>query len=88
VPDHADTEDQKQIIRDKCTKFNKWCEDVGIKCPKITYPEFFEGGLVGGMVNAPIAHREAFLIVPYSVIISLDKCNRDPVMGLFYAENP
>lgn len=61
---------------------------MGIKCPKITYPEFFEGGLIGGMVNAPIAHREVFLIVPYSIIISLDKCHRDPVMGKVFAQNP
>ena len=40
------------------------------------------------MVNAPIAHREVFLIVPYSIIISLDKCHRDPVMGKVFAQNP
>ena len=40
------------------------------------------------MVNAPIHHREAFLVVPYEVIISVDKCHRDPTLGKFYAENP
>lgn len=56
--------------------------------PKVTYPDFFDGGLVGGRVNAPIHHREAFLYVPYKVIISLDKCFRDENLKDFYAENP
>jgi len=57
---------------------------VGIIYPKITYPDFFEGGLVGGRVNAPIEHREAFLFVPYSVTISIQKCLKDPVLKDFY----
>jgi hypothetical protein len=61
---------------------------VGILCPKITYPDFFEGGLVGARVNAPIKHREAFLCVPYSAIISVDKCKRDASLEAFYNENP
>ncbi len=61
---------------------------MGILYPKITYPDFFEHGLVGGRVNAPIEHREAFLFVPYSVVISLDKCLNDPNLSPFYKENP
>ena len=56
--------------------------------PKITYPAFFEGGLVGCKVNAPIAHREAFLFVPYSAIMSYIKCLKDPEISHFYEENP
>jgi len=87
VPDHAADEVAQAFIRAKCARFNQWCKDVGILIPKIDYPEFFEGGLVGGKVNAPIEHREAFLFVPYKVVISLDKCLRDPSLFFFYDEN-
>ena len=87
VPDHATSDEIKEIIRKKCEKFNEWCKNVGIISPKITYPEFFEGGLVGGMINTPIEHCEAFLYVPYKVIISIDKCVSDPYMQKFYEEN-
>lgn len=87
VPDHASDEVAQAFIRAKCARFNQWCKDVGILIPKIDYPEFFEGGLVGGKVNAPIEHREAFLFVPYKVVISLDKCLRDPTLFYFYDDN-
>jgi hypothetical protein len=66
----------------------KWCSDVGILCPKIDYPAFFEGGLVGGRVNSPIENREAWLFVPFKVIISIDKCLADPKLSVFYYQNP
>lgn len=68
-------------------RFKKWCASIGIEMPKLDYPAFFEGGLVGCRVNAPIKHREAFVKVPYKALISVDKCNRDPVLKQFYAEN-
>lgn len=64
-----------------------WCKKVGIYCPKLQYPSFFEGGLVGARVLEPIAHREAFMFVPYSVIISLDKCQSHEILGPIYANN-
>jgi hypothetical protein len=84
VPDHADTLEMENLIRQRCIKFNQWCKDVGILHPKITYPAFFEGGLVGCMVNSPIEHREAFLFVPFSATISVEKCLNDPVLGEFF----
>lgn len=87
IPDHAESEEVRNKIRQKCERFNAWCKQVGIICPKIEYPAFFEGGLVGGKVTAPIEHREAFLCIPYNVIISIDKCVKDPVLKQFYGEN-
>lgn len=84
MPDHADSEEIENIIRLKCARFTKWCNDVGILYPKLTYPDFFEGGLVGARVNTPIEHREAFLFVPYSVVVSLDKCLNEPNLVPFY----
>ena len=39
--------------------------------PKAEYPAYFEGGLVGVRAKEPIEHREAFLSVPYDMIISV-----------------
>jgi hypothetical protein len=39
------------------------------------------------MVNSPIEHREAFLFVPFSVTISVEKCLKDPVLSDFYLQN-
>lgn len=88
VPDHAATDEDKELIKQKCLKFTKWCADVGIKYPKVDYPHFFEGGLVGGIVREPIKHREAFLYVPYEVLITTVRCLADPEMKPFYAEFP
>ena len=41
IPDHVDTEEKKEIVNQKSVAFAKWCADVGIKHPKITYPAFF-----------------------------------------------
>jgi len=87
VPDHADSEEMQMVIRAKTSRFNQWCKDVGILTPKIDYPAFFEGGLVGCKVNTPIEHREAFLFVPFKAIISVDKCLNNPVLKVFYEEN-
>ena len=51
LPDHADTQEAQDLIRIKCAKFVDWCNEVGIIFPKVTYPDFFEGGLVGARVN-------------------------------------
>lgn len=88
VTDHASSELEKEIIRNKCEKFVQWVTDVGIKCPKLEYPGFFDGGLVGVKVKAPIAHREAFLFVPQNVIISLDKCYNHQELGPIFELYP
>lgn len=38
-------------------------------------------------VKEKIQHREAFLYVPLNVIISIDKCLADPVMGPVFSEH-
>lgn len=65
-----------------------WCKQVGVICPKLEYPHFFEGGLVGVRAKAPIPHRQAFLFVPQSVIISLDKCKSCTALQPIFTENP
>ena len=82
------TEIERQKVIEKCARFNAWCKEVGIICPKLDYPAFFEGGLVGAKFNSEVKHREAFLFVPFTAIISIDKCRKDPKLCDFYNENP
>jgi hypothetical protein len=88
LPDHASNEVEQELIRQKCERFTKWCQSLGIMHPKIDYPWFFESGLIGCRVNTPISQREAFLFVPYTAVLSADRCWRDPDLKDFYAENP
>lgn len=39
---------------DKFALFNQWCEKEGVIMPKVTYPAFFEGGLIGAKCNEDI----------------------------------
>ena len=56
--------------------------------PKLEYPAYFDGGLVGVKALAPIAHREAFLSIPYKMLMTCDGAARHPVLGRVIAENP
>jgi len=40
------------LIVEKCSRFTQWCKEVGILYPKLDYPAFFDGGLVGAKVNS------------------------------------
>ena len=72
----------------KCQVFNDWCEANGVKRPKIEYPAYFEGGLVGMRATEPIAHREAFLGIPYKMLMTVAGAQRHPVLGPIIVENP
>lgn len=51
VPDFAATKEDEEKIRMKCQNFNNWCKEQGISFPKLEYPAFFDGGLVGAKVT-------------------------------------
>ena len=65
----------------------KWCEEVGIKTPKLEYPAYFEGGLVGVRAKETIRHREMILSIPYKCLLSIDKAKSDPILGKVFKEN-
>lgn len=79
----AGVEDHAQ----KCKEFNEWCAKVGIICPKLEFPAFFDGGLLGVKAIEPIRHREMIIAVPYSVLISTQKAWNDPVLRDVFSEN-
>ena len=72
---YASNQDKKYEI------FNSWCEREGVKIPKLEYPTVFEGGLLGARVKEDIQHREAFLFIPFKMLMSLDYAHQHRVLG-------
>ena len=68
--------------------FNEWCRVNGVKLPKVDYPGYFKGGLVGVKAREPIAHRESFISIPYRMLMTVDGAMRHEVLGPILAENP
>ena len=56
--------------------------------PKVEYPAYFEGGLVGMRATEKIEHREAFLSVPYKMLMTVDAARNHPVLGGIINYNP
>lgn len=56
--------------------------------PKLEYPAYFEGGLLGVRAKEPIKHRESFLAIPYKMLMTVDAAQRHEVLGPIIAENP
>ena len=56
--------------------------------PKLEYPAYFEGGLLGVKVKESINHREAYMYVPFKMLMSIDKAKSHPVVGKIIKENP
>ena len=53
--------------------FLNWCKAEGVIMPKLQYPAYFENGLVGVRCASDIENREAFLYVPFKMILSVSK---------------
>ena len=45
---------EKQDLVAKAVRFREWCEKNGVKMPKLEYPAFFEGELIGVKVREDI----------------------------------
>jgi len=72
----------------KCQVFNDWFFENGGRMPKLQYPAYFKGGLVGVRATQPIMHREAFLSIPYKMLMTVDGAQRHPVLGPIIEANP
>ena len=75
-------------IGQKYERFNQWCKQEGVIMPKLEYPAEFEGGLVGTKCLADIEHREAYLHVPYKMLLSVKSTVEHPVLGQILEEHP
>lgn len=68
--------------------FNDWCQQNGVIMPKLDYPATFDGGLLGVRASADIKHREAFLYVPFKMLITLEYARKHSALGEVIRENP
>jgi len=73
-------EGEKEEV-DKFTMFNQWCKDEGMIMPKLEYPAYFEGGLLGVSCKEDIGHREVYLYVPYKMMMSVKGTQEHPVLA-------
>ena len=48
--------------------------------PKLEYPAFFDGGLKGVRCTEDIEHREAFLFVPFKMMITVKGIHENEVL--------
>ena len=56
--------------------------------PKLEYPAYFEGGLLGTKVTEDIEHREAYLYVPYKMLLSVNGTQEHMILGGIIIDNP
>ena len=84
----ADQDDWLEQHKAKCKVFMDWCGANGVVGPKIEYPAYFEGGLVGARATAAIEHREAFLKIPFKMLMTVHDAQNHPVLGKIIEENP
>jgi len=68
--------------------FNEWCKKEGMIQPKLEYPAYFENGLVGVRCKEDILNREAYLYVPFKMMLSISKVQNDTVLGPIVLEHP
>ena len=64
-----------------------WCLKNGVKIPKLEYPAMFDHGLVGVRAREDIEHREAFLYVPFKLLITMELAHNHPIIGHVFKEN-
>jgi len=56
--------------------------------PKLEYPAYFEGGLLGVSCKEDIEHREVYLYVPYKMMMSVKGTQEHPVLGEIIKKHP
>jgi hypothetical protein len=68
--------------------FNQWAISEGVIMPKLQYPAYFDGGLLGIKCTEDIEHHEGYLYVPFKMVLSVQKAYRHPVLKQIIDENP
>ena len=68
--------------------FNEWCKNEGVIMPKLEYPAIFQDDLIGVRCTQDIEHREAYLFVPYKMLLSVKKTVNHKVLSPILLDNP
>ena len=55
--------------------------------PKIHFPAYFENGLLGMKCKEDIFHNEAFLFIPYKIILNVHKAQKHEILGPIIKDN-
>lgn len=82
------TKDGFVETREKYAMFLEWCRVEGVVMPKVEYPVQFENGVVGVRCTQDIENREAYMFIPYKMMISLTKIKENKVLGPIIKEYP
>lgn len=56
--------------------------------PKLEYPAYYENGLVGIRCTADIGNREAFLSVPYKMMLTANKVKTNKALETLISNHP
>ena len=62
----------------KYKRFIEWSTDNGVVGPKVCYPATFPNGLIGMKCLQPIEYREAYLFIPYKLLMTMENAKRVP----------
>lgn len=56
--------------------------------PKIEFPAYFDDGLLGVKCTDDIHHREAYLFVPYKLMMTVKATQEHPILGTICENHP
>jgi len=70
-------------VEDKNRIFLDWCFKNGVVAPKLEWPARFEGGLLGVKATSRIDYREAFVFVPFNLMLTLETARHSEISRVF-----
>ena len=73
---------------EKVANFLEWARNEGVVMPKLEYPAYYENGLVGIRCTADIGNREAFLSVPYKMMLTANKVKTNKALETLISNHP
>ena len=65
-----------------------WAKDQGIIMPKLKFPTTFENDIIGISCTSEIKHHEAFLFIPFKMMLTVNKILDNPILGPLIESNP
>ena len=68
--------------------FFDWCQKEGVIMPKLEYPAYFENGIIGTKCKEDIENREAYLFVPFKMMLTIRKVCYHQILGPIIVGHP
>ncbi|OMJ86347.1 hypothetical protein SteCoe_12134 [Stentor coeruleus] len=64
--------------------YKKWADDNGVICPNLDYPvAFWDEGVIGTAAKNDIPPNKAYVFVPYSICINLQRAKSSEISHIF-----